>query len=66
MASLMAQMVQNPPAMSGDLSSVPELGRSLGGRHGYLTAVILLGEFHVQRSLVGYSPWGRRELDMTE
>ena len=24
------------------------------------------GEFHGQRSLVGYSPWGRKELDMTE
>ena len=26
----------------------------------------LLGEFHGQRSLVGYSPWGHKELDMTE
>ena len=24
------------------------------------------GEFHGQRSLVGYSPWGRKESDMTE
>ena len=24
------------------------------------------GEFHGQRSLVGYSPWGHKELDMTE
>ena len=24
------------------------------------------GEFHGQRSLVGYSPWGRKELDTTE
>ena len=24
------------------------------------------GEFHRQRSLVGYSPWGTKELDMTE
>jgi len=28
--------------------------------------VFLLGEFHGQRSLVGYSPWGRKELDTTE
>ena len=30
--------------------------------------VFLPGEFHGQRSLTGYihSPWGRRELDMTE
>ena len=24
------------------------------------------GEFHGQRSLVGYSPWGRKESDTTE
>ena len=24
------------------------------------------GEFHGQRSLVGYSPWGCKESDMTE
>jgi len=27
---------------------------------------ILAGEFHGQRSLVGYSPWGGKESDMTE
>ena len=27
---------------------------------------ILAGETHGQRSLVGYSPWGRKESDMTE
>ena len=30
------------------------------------TPVFLPGEFHEQRSLVGYSPWGCKELDMTE
>ena len=29
-------------------------------------AVFLPGEFHGQRSLAGYSPWGRKELDTTE
>ena len=29
------------------------------------TPVLLPGDFHEQRSLVGYSPWGRKELDMT-
>ena len=29
------------------------------------TPVFLPGESHGQRSLVGYSPWGRKELDMT-
>ena len=27
---------------------------------------ILPGKFHGQRSLVSYSPWGRKESDMTE
>ena len=27
---------------------------------------ILAWEFHGQRSLMGYSPWVRKELDMTE
>ena len=30
------------------------------------TPVFLPGESHGQRSLVGYSPWGHKELDMTE
>ena len=31
-----------------------------------LAPVFLRGEFHVQRSLVGYSPWGCTESDTTE
>ena len=30
------------------------------------TPVFSLGESHGQRSLVGYSPWGYKELDTTE
>ena len=30
------------------------------------TPVILPGEFHGQRSLAGYSPWGSKESGMTE
>ena len=30
------------------------------------TPVFLPGEFHGQRSLVGYSPWGHKETDMIE
>ena len=30
------------------------------------TPIFFPGEFHGQRSLVGYSPRGHRELDMTE
>ena len=30
------------------------------------TPIFLPGEFHRQRSLAGYSPWGHRESDTTE
>ena len=30
------------------------------------TSVFLPGESHEQRSLVSYSPWGHKELDMIE
>ena len=33
-ASLVAQLVKNPPASAGDLGSVPGLRRSPGGRNG--------------------------------
>ena len=46
--------------------SIPGLGR-LPWKKGWLpTPGFLPGEFHGQRSLEGYSPWGRKELDMTE
>ena len=32
----------------------------------FFIPVFLLGESHGQRSLVGYSPWGHKELDTTE
>ena len=59
--------------MVKNLSAMQEPGvRSLGqddsletGR-GLPTPVFLPGEPHGQRSLVGNSPWGRKELDMTE
>ena len=56
-------MVKNPPAMQ-DL--IPGLGRSPGEGNGYRLQLILPGESHEQRSLPGYSPWGRKELDRTE
>ena len=30
------------------------------------TPVLMPGKFHGWRSLVGYSPWGHKELDTTE
>ena len=50
---------------AGDFSSVP-VGKVLWRRGQLPTLVFLPGEFHGQRNLVGYSPWGRKELDMTE
>ena len=38
-ASLVAQLVKNPPAMRGDLGSTPGLGRSPGEGKGYYTPV---------------------------
>ena len=35
-------------------------------RQWHPTPVLLPGESHGWRSLVGYSPWGHKELDMTE
>ena len=35
-------------------------------REGQPTPVFLPGELHGLRSLAGYSPWGRKELDTTE
>ena len=48
---------------AGGAGSIPELGRSPGDGSGYPTPVFLLGESHGQRSLMGYSLWGRKESD---
>ena len=49
-----------------DLGSIFGLGRSPGEGNGYPLQYSCLENPHGQRSLVGYSPWGRKELDMTE
>ena len=55
-------MVKNPPANAGDAASIPGLGRSPGEGNGNPTPVFLPGEFHGQRSLEGYSPWGHKNV----
>ena len=50
---------------AGDLGPIPELGRSTV-KEMATHSVFLPGEFHGQRRLAGYSPWGRKESDMTE
>ena len=51
-------VVKNPPADTGDTSSIPGLGKSPGVENG--TPVFLPGKCHGLRSLGGYSPWGLR------
>ena len=51
---------------AGDLGSIHGLGRSPGEENGSPTPVCLPGESHGQRSLVGYSPWGRKEWNTTD
>ena len=50
---------------AGDPGFIPGLGRSWR-RKWQPTPVLLPGKSHRQRSLVGYSPWGHKESDMTE
>ena len=58
-------MVKNLPAMQK--TWVRSLGWKDALEKGMATTpVFLLGEFHGQRSLVGYSSWGLKELEMTE
>ena len=44
----------------------PWVGKISWRREWLPTPIFWPGEFHRQRSLAGYSPWGCKELDMTE
>ena len=50
----------------GDLGLIPGLGRSLGEGNGNPLQYSCLENPYEQKNLVGYSPWGHKELDMTE
>ena len=64
-ASLVAEMVKNLPAMQE--SQVRSLGWEDPLEEGMAThASILAWRIPWTRSLTGYSPWGCKELDMTE
>ena len=58
-------MVKNLPAM-GRPRFHPWVGKIPWRREWPPTPVFLPGEFHGQKSLVGYSPRGHKELDTTE
>ena len=51
---------------AGDLGLIPGLGRCHGGGHGNPLQYSCLENPHGQRSLVGHSPWGCKELDATK
>ena len=66
-ASQVALVVKNLPANAVDFRDGGSMVRKIPWRRACQpTPVFLPGEFHGQRSLVGYSPWGRKELDTTE
>ena len=50
----------------GDPNSIPRSGRSPAEGNGNPLQYSLPRKFHGWRSLVGNSPWGHKESDMTE
>ena len=65
MTSLVAQMVKRLPTMQE--TRVQSLGREDPWRRIWQpTPVLLPGKSHGWRCMVGYSPWGCKESDMTE
>ena len=62
-------VVKNLPANAeevGDVSLIPGLGRYPGKGNGTPVQYSCLGKSHGQRNLVGCSPRGCKELDVTE
>ena len=58
-------MVKNLPSDARDMGLIPGLGRSLEKEMATHSS-ILAWRIQGQRSLAGYSPWGRKESDRTE
>ena len=69
-ASQVVLVAKNLSANTGDIREAcrfdPWVGKIPCGRAWQPTLVFLPREFHGQRSLVGYSPGGGKELDTTE
>ena len=61
-----AQRVKHLPTMQETPGFDPRLRKIPWRRKWQPTPVLLLGKSHGWRSLVGYSPWGHKESDMTE
>ena len=65
----MALVLKTPPANAGDgrdVGLISGSGRSAEEGNGYPLQYFCLEKPHGQMSLVGYSPWGLKESDMTE
>ena len=58
-------MVKNPPANAGDTGDVGLIPGSEDPleKEMIIHSSILAWEYHGERRLVGYSPWGPKELD---
>ena len=68
LASQVVPVVKNLAANaedSRDSGSIPKLGRSSGEGNGN-PLQYSWEKSHGQRNLVGYTPWGHKESDMTE
>ena len=59
-------VVKNPPASIGDAGSIPGSGRSLEKEMATHSSILAWEIPWTEKSLVGYSPWGLKESDMTE
>ena len=59
-------VVKNPLASARDSGSIPGSGRLPGEGDGNPLQYSCLKNPHGQKSLVGYSPWDRKESDTTE
>ena len=58
--------VKESTCNAGDLGLIPGSGKSPGGRLGNPLQYSCLENPHGQRSLAGYSPWGRKEQNTTQ
>ena len=65
-ASLVAQTIMHVCLQRGRPGFDPWVRKIPWRRKWQPTPVLLPGKFHGLRSLVGYSPWGRKESDTTE
>ena len=54
-------VVKNPPAIAGDVDSIPGSGDPLE-KEVAAHSSILAAKSHGQRGLVGYSPWGQKRV----